>query len=150
MSEGLALQLQQIGPLTFSRVVVTTTNEDPQTALEKLHRGEIAAVTLVAGKPAPLFSELIDEDGLFLAIPQDLEAIDSCVAARLTAADYPGLVPYIRAVDTLAVGTVLAAANLQVGSDRYRMSSILSRRSLPTSSHYSNLAIIPSSARSTS
>ena len=132
------------------KIAVTKTNDDPTTALEKLRRGEVAAVALVAGKPAPLFSELIDEDGLFLAIPQDLEAIDSCVAARLTAADYPGLVPYNQPVDTVAVGTVLAAANLQVGSDRYRMSSILSRRSLPASSHYSNVAIIRSGARSTS
>jgi TRAP-type uncharacterized transport system substrate-binding protein len=103
------------------KIAVTKTNDDPTTALEKLRRGEVAAVALVAGKPAPLFSELIGEDGLhFLAIPQDPEAIDPHVAARLTAADYPGLVPYNQPVDTVAVGTVLAAANLQVGSDRYR------------------------------
>jgi hypothetical protein len=80
--------------LIFSRVV-----SRPLTRTRKRHsrsciEGEIAAVALAAGKPAPLFSELIGEDGLFLAIPQDLEAIDSCVAARLTAANFPGLVPY--------------------------------------------------------
>lgn len=103
------------------KIAVTRTNDDPATALEKLRRGEIAAVALVAGKPAPLFSELIGEDGLhFLAIPQAPEAIATYVAARLTATDYPGLVPYNQPVDTVAVGTVLAAANLQLGSDRYR------------------------------
>ena len=38
---------------------------------------------------------------------------------RLTAADYPGLVPQDQAVDTVAVGAVLVAANLQYGTERY-------------------------------
>lgn len=42
------------------------------------------------------------------------------VPARLTAADYPGLIPYNQPVDTVAVGTVLAVTNLQAGSERYR------------------------------
>lgn len=40
--------------------------------------------------------------------------------ARLTAADYPGLVPYNQPVDTVAVGTLLAVTEVQAGSDRYR------------------------------
>ena len=39
---------------------------------------------------------------------------------RLTADDYPGLVAYNQPVDTVAVGAVLAAANLQPLSERYR------------------------------
>ena len=39
---------------------------------------------------------------------------------RLTAADYPGLVAQDQSVDTIAVGTVLVAANLQQGTERYR------------------------------
>ena len=39
---------------------------------------------------------------------------------RLTAADYPGLVPADQPVDTIAVGAVLAVANLQPDSERYR------------------------------
>jgi uncharacterized protein len=42
------------------------------------------------------------------------------VPARLTAGDYPGLVPYNQPVDTVAVGTLLAAADVQAGSDCYR------------------------------
>jgi uncharacterized protein len=42
------------------------------------------------------------------------------VPSRLTAADYPALVPSDQPVDTVAVGAVLAAASLQVGSERYR------------------------------
>jgi TRAP-type uncharacterized transport system substrate-binding protein len=103
------------------KIAVTISNDDPETALGKLRRGEIAAVALVAGKPVPLFYELIGENGLhFLAMPRDLALPAGYVSARLTAADYPGLVPYNQPIDTVAVGTILAAANLQVGSERYR------------------------------
>jgi hypothetical protein len=44
----------------------------------------------------------------------------SYVPTRLAAADYPGVVPQDQAVDTIAVGAVLAAANLQQGTERYR------------------------------
>ena len=103
------------------KISATTTDEDPVAALEKLRRGESAAVAFVAGKPAPLFCELIGENGLhFLSIPLDPAVAATFVPARFTAADYPGLVPYNQPVDTVAVGTMLAVANLQPGSERYR------------------------------
>jgi hypothetical protein len=40
--------------------------------------------------------------------------------SRVTAADYPRLVSYNQPVDTVAVASVLAVANLQVGPERYR------------------------------
>src|SRR5271169_2389671 len=53
-------------------ISVTSTNDAPEEALEKLRQGEVAAVGLVAGKPAPVFSDLIGENGLhFLSIPSD-------------------------------------------------------------------------------
>jgi hypothetical protein len=52
--------------------LVTTTNDDPETVLEKLQRDEVAAAALAAGNPAPLFLELMGENGLnFLAISFD-------------------------------------------------------------------------------
>jgi len=102
-------------------VAVTTTNDDQEVALEKLRRGEIAALAFVAGKPAPLFRALTGEDGLhFLAIPLSPAVTAAYMPSRLTAAEYPGLVPPEKPVDTVAVGTVLAAANLQEASERYR------------------------------
>ena len=102
-------------------IAVTTTNDDPEEALEKLRQGEVVAVALVAGKPAPVFCDLIGENGLhFLSIPSDAAAGAGYVPARLTAGDYPGLVPYNQPVDTVAVGTLLAVAEVQAGSDRYR------------------------------
>src|SRR5712691_9467092 len=103
------------------KIPVTTTNDDQEVALDKLRNGEIAAIAFVAGKPAPIFRDLNANDGLhFVAIPLTPAVTATYVPTRLTAADYPGLVPQDQTVDTVAVGAVLAAANLQVGSERYR------------------------------
>ena len=100
---------------------VTTTNDDPQEALEKLRQGEVAAVALVAGNPAPVFCDLIGENGLhFLPIPSAAAVSAGNVPARLTAGDYPGLVPYNQPVDTVAVRILLVVSEVQAGSDRYR------------------------------
>jgi TRAP-type uncharacterized transport system substrate-binding protein len=103
------------------KVPITATNDDQQVALEKLRKGEIAAVAFVAGKPAPIFRDLNASDGLhFLAIPLNPVVTAAYVPTRLTAADYPALVPQDGAVDTVAVGAVLLAANLQQGTERHR------------------------------
>jgi uncharacterized protein len=102
-------------------IAVGTTYADPEEALEKLRQGDVAAVALVAGKPAPVFSDLIGENGLhFLSIPSAAAAEAGYLPARLTAGDYPGLVPYNEPVDTVAVGTLLAVTEVQAGSNRYR------------------------------
>jgi uncharacterized protein len=102
-------------------IAVSTTYDDPEEALEKLRQGEVAAVALVTGKPAPVFSDLIGENGLhFLSIPSAPAAVAGYLPARLTAGDYPGLVPYNEPVDTVAVGTLLGVTEVQAGSNRYR------------------------------
>ena len=103
------------------KIPITMTNDDQEVALEKLRKGEIAALCLVSGKPAPIFRDLDGNAGFrFLAIPLDPAVTATYLPTRLTAADYPALVPSDQPVDTVAVGTMLAAANLQVGSERYR------------------------------
>jgi uncharacterized protein len=103
------------------RISATLTNDDQGIAIEKLRKGEIAAIVLVDGKPAPLFQGLDGKDGLhFLSIPLNPEIAAAFVPARLTAQDYPSLVPSDQPVDTIAVGTVLAAANFPALSERYR------------------------------
>jgi uncharacterized protein len=103
------------------RVTVNTTNDAQEIALEKLRNGDIAALAFVAGKPAPLFSNLRGDDGLhFLAFPFSSAVTERYVPTRLTATDYPGLVPQDRPVDTVAVSAVLVVANLQQAPERYR------------------------------
>jgi TRAP-type uncharacterized transport system substrate-binding protein len=103
------------------KIPVTFANDDQGVAIEKLRNGDISAVAFVAGRPAPLFRGLDGGDGLhLLSIPLNSAIAAAFVPTRLTAEDYPGLVPQDKPIDTVAVGTVLAAANLQPGSDRYR------------------------------
>src|SRR6202040_3482819 len=44
-------------------IPATATYDDQEVALDKLHRGEIAAMAFVAGKPAPIFRNLNANDG---------------------------------------------------------------------------------------
>jgi TRAP-type uncharacterized transport system substrate-binding protein len=95
---------------------------DPQdTALEKLKRGEIAAMVYVAGKPARLFLGAPADAGLhFLPIPLSDALVEAYLPATLAAADYPALVPAGTTVETVAVGAVLAVYAWPQGSERYR------------------------------
>lgn len=103
------------------KVSVNVTNYDQETALDKLKKGEIAALAYVAGKPAPLFRGLKAADGLHLvSIPLDPKVTAAYVPTRLTSADYPDLIAADHPVDTVAVGAALYVANLATDSERYR------------------------------
>jgi uncharacterized protein len=101
------------------KLTINMTNEAPEVALQKLRHGEIAALAFVSGKPAPLFHGLRRDDGLhFLAFPFNPAVAAVYVPTRLTAADYPDLIPPDQPVDTVAVGAVLVVANLQMAPER--------------------------------
>ncbi len=103
------------------QIQVNLANDSQEVALDKLRRGEIAALAFVAGKPAPLFARASAEQGLkLLNIPFTPAVAATYAPSRLTAADYPGLVPPDRPVDTIAVGVVLVAADLQFSPERSR------------------------------
>jgi uncharacterized protein len=111
------------GPRLFDllKIKVTPVNYDQATALEKLRSGEISALAYVAGKPAPLFLEVRQQDRLhFLPIPLKPEIASAYIPARLTSDDYPAVVPPDGSVDTVAVGAVMVAANLTPDSERAR------------------------------
>jgi TRAP-type uncharacterized transport system substrate-binding protein len=103
------------------KLPITTTNDRQEVALEKLKRGELAALAFVAGRPAPLFHDLKVDSGLhFLALPFNSAVAATYMPTRLTAADYPGLVAQDLPVDTVAVGLALVVANLDQIPERYR------------------------------
>jgi TRAP-type uncharacterized transport system substrate-binding protein len=103
------------------KLTIGMTNDAPEVALKQLRHGDIAALAFVSGKPVPLFHGLSRDDGLhFLAFPFNPAVAAAYVPTRLTAADYPGLIPQDQPVDTVAVGAVLVAANLQTAPDRDR------------------------------
>ena len=102
-------------------IPVQTTSFPQPVALDKLRRGEIAAMFYTAGKPARLFQAVRPEEALhFLPIPTNEVLHEAYTPADLSATDYPGLVQEGKPVATLAVGTVLAAYNWPPGSERYR------------------------------
>jgi TRAP-type uncharacterized transport system substrate-binding protein len=103
------------------KLTVTMVNDSQDVALDKLRRGEIAALAFVAGKPAPLFLPLKADDGLhFLAVPINAAITNIYIPAHLSIADYPVLIPQDKPVDTIAVGNLLAVADLRQLPERYR------------------------------
>ncbi|NVO18041.1 MAG: hypothetical protein HXX10_28815, partial [Rhodoplanes sp.] len=106
----------------FARLGVAPAEVDlPQAdAIEKLRKGEIAAVVLISGKPAPAMAHLAGGEFRLLPLPFAKPLQADYLPAALTAADYPGLIGPGATVDTIAVGTVLFAHVWPKGSERYR------------------------------
>ena len=103
------------------KIPVEFVYERPEAGIDKLRRGDIAALALVAGKPARLFQPLKADDSLhFLSIPLDAGVIAAYAPTSLSADDYPGLIAKDQPVDTVAVGSFLAVAKLAPTSDRYK------------------------------
>jgi hypothetical protein len=102
-------------------IPITQVNDRQDQALEKLRRGEIAAMVFVAEKPARIFRDLKREDGLhFISIPSNTAVINAYAPTFLTSTDYPALIQNNQPIDTITVATVLAVANLIPDSERYR------------------------------
>jgi TRAP-type uncharacterized transport system substrate-binding protein len=107
--------------LDLLKIKVQATAYDQPTALDKLKAGEIAALGFITGKPAPIFAALRPQDGLHLVgVPLKTELAAAYIPGRFTAEDYPNLMAAGEAIDTVAVGTVMVAANFAPDSERYR------------------------------
>ena len=93
----------------------------PSVALEKLKRGEIAALMYVNGKPSRLFATIPANSGLHLvALPTSELFLDTYIPATFTHADYPSLISDGETVETLAVPVLLTAYNWPPGTPRYQ------------------------------
>lgn len=98
---------------------------DPGRALEQLRKGDIAAMVLVARKPARLFHDLNVEDQLhFLPVSMTPSLRALYAPAQIRPADYPLLIRggeagRGRPIATLSVGRVLAVYNWAPESDRF-------------------------------
>jgi TRAP transporter TAXI family solute receptor len=90
-------------------------------AIEKLKSGEIIAVIVMAGKPAPELAYLKGADDLkVLPIPYTKELEDAYYPAILSHDDYPELIRAGESVDTVSVCTVLVAFNWSGNNIRYK------------------------------
>ncbi len=102
------------------RLTPAIATDDTVAAIARLRRREIAAVALVAGRPAPEL-RLAGAEGLrLLAVPLTPDVVAAYVPVRLTGADYPGLIAAGAAVDTVAVGTALFVRAETPGGARYQ------------------------------
>lgn len=105
----------------FLGLSVKINNDNQQLALQKLRNGNISGLAFVSGKPAPLFSALSPDDKLhFISIPMNRAISAAYIPSRLTTNEYASLIPEDAPVDTIAVGNVLAVADLKQVPDRYR------------------------------
>ena len=103
------------------KIPVRATNDDQATALDKLKRGEIAALVYVSGKPARLFSGVgADTELHFLSVPISPQLLETYLPSQFTHTDYPQLVPDGAPVDTIAVGSVMATFAWQPNNERYK------------------------------
>ena len=103
------------------RLPVKLATDTPTVGLEKLKRGEIAALVYVIGKPGRLFTAIPPNSGLHLVPVQAPEALSQTYEpATFTHADYPALIEEGSTVETIAVPVLLTAYNWLPGSPRYR------------------------------
>jgi TRAP-type uncharacterized transport system substrate-binding protein len=102
-------------------ITVQSTIYPQPLGLEKLRRGEIAAMVYTAGKPARLFQTVKPREALhFLSVPTTDALRQSYKQAELDAHDYPDLIEKDQSIATLSVGTVLAVYNWPPNSERRR------------------------------
>jgi TRAP-type uncharacterized transport system substrate-binding protein len=102
------------------KIAIVPTNEPQELGLEHLRKGEIAALALLSGKPAPLIQTVKSDAALHLIdIPFEPDG-SAYLPSRLTAIDYPELVQQTRSIKTIAVGSLLAAAELRLVPERNR------------------------------
>ena len=95
------------------------TNFPHPLALDRLRRGEIAALAYTATKPARLFQDIRPDENLhFLSITSN--PVSNYTQTTMTFDDYPELVSRDAPVKTVSVGTVLVAYNWAKKSERYQ------------------------------
>src|SRR3954469_6077435 len=119
--QGSSTALTATRLLSLLHINAKITNDGQHTALQKLRNGEIAALAFVVAKPAPFFRDIDTAEGFhLLSIPLTPAVAGAYIPSRITAADYPHLVANEQPTDTIAVGTVLVAADLRNSAERYR------------------------------
>ncbi|MBI1385195.1 MAG: TAXI family TRAP transporter solute-binding subunit [Rhizobiales bacterium] len=102
-------------------IEVRPVSMDQALAIEKIRAGEIAATVYVAGRPASVIADLADKKEFrLLDVPYVAALQDTYLPVRLSAEDYPGLVPADSTVSSIAVGAVMAVYNWSPKTDRHR------------------------------
>ncbi|HBK06002.1 MAG TPA: TRAP transporter substrate-binding protein [Acetobacteraceae bacterium] len=116
---GSGTELTASTLLDICHVSPAIVHDSQQVALDRLRRGELAAIFVVGGKPVPLLQGIESGTGLhFLSIPLNAELVDAYLPTELDHQRYPNLVPVGPPIETVAVGSVLVT--LSTPSDTAR------------------------------
>ncbi|MDE2362709.1 MAG: hypothetical protein KGM42_08515 [Hyphomicrobiales bacterium] len=101
-------------------VSIEPTRDEQGEAVEKLRKGEIAAVVFFGAGPAPWIAHLSNQDRQlhFLAAPWTDAFGEGYEPATLQGADYPDLMHAGETIDTIGVAQMLVAAQPKPGDPR--------------------------------
>lgn len=116
---GSGTEITSTTLLDICHITPAIVHEPQQIALERLRRGELAAMFVVGGKPMPLLQGIEAGTGLhFLSIPLTAQLVDAYLPTELDHQRYPNLVPVGPPIETVAVGSILIT--LSASSDTAR------------------------------
>jgi TRAP transporter TAXI family solute receptor len=119
--EGNGAEITARAVFSALGITVREAHLDQADAVAKLKAGDIDAMVVVAGKPAPILAHIDASSGLkFLSVPYAKGLEDNYYPATLTQADYPQLISDGTRVDTVAVCAVLVSFNWDKDSPRTR------------------------------
>lgn len=116
---GSGTELTASALLDMARVTPNIMHDPEPVALDRLRRGEVAAMFVIGGKPVPMLQAIEPGTGLhFLPIPLNAQIVDFYLPTSLDHQRYPNLVPLGPPIDTVAVGSALVT--LAATSDTQR------------------------------
>lgn len=116
---GTGTELTASALLDMCHVNPTVVHDPQEVALDRLRRGDIAAMFVIGGRPVPLLQAIEPGTGLhFLSIPLTPQLVDTYLPTELDHQRYPNLVPVGPPIETVAVGSVLVT--LSTPSDTAR------------------------------
>jgi TRAP transporter TAXI family solute receptor len=116
---GSGTEMTASALLDMAHVTPNILHDRQPVALDRLRRGEIAAMFIIGGKPVPLLQAIEPGTGLhFVPIPLSAQIVDSYLPTSLDHQQYPSLVPAGPPIDTVAVSSILVT--LATSSDTQR------------------------------
>ncbi|WP_444841199.1 ABC transporter substrate-binding protein [Bradyrhizobium sp.] len=98
---------------------------EPRLALDMLRKGEVDAIVAIEGKPLTWLGQVADRNLHLVPVEYAENLQEDYLPSKLSAADYPNLVPEGGHVDTIAAEALLAAYNWAPNTDRYRRLQLL-------------------------
>ena len=84
---------------------------EPRLAVDMLRNGEVDAIVAIEGKPLTWLKQITDRNLHLVPVEYARTLQEEYLPSKLSAADYPNLVPLGGKVDTIAAEAVLAAYN---------------------------------------